>query len=67
MTYITILEALDGRTVDWMERASDEEYRADPLPDKASKQTDKSRQIASDSRFGGSHFLLRHFKVADMA
>src|SRR6266545_4932880 len=28
MTHIAILERLDGKTVDWMEKVSDEEYRA---------------------------------------
>ena len=28
MTHIAIHEALDGRTVDWMEKVSDEQYRA---------------------------------------
>ena len=27
MTHIAILEALDGKTVDWMEKVSEEEYR----------------------------------------
>jgi quercetin dioxygenase-like cupin family protein len=27
MTHIAIVEALDGKTVDWMEKVSDEEYR----------------------------------------
>jgi quercetin dioxygenase-like cupin family protein len=28
MTHIAIAEALDGKVVDWMEKVSDEEYRA---------------------------------------
>ncbi len=28
MTYIAIQEQLDGKTVDWMEQVSDEEYKA---------------------------------------
>jgi quercetin dioxygenase-like cupin family protein len=28
MTHIAILEALDGKTVDWMEKVGDEEYQA---------------------------------------
>ena len=28
MTHIAILEALDGKTVDWMEHVSDEHYKA---------------------------------------
>jgi len=28
MTHIAIVERLDGRTVDWMEKVSDEQYRA---------------------------------------
>ena len=28
MTHIAIVEQLDGKTVDWMEKMSDEEYRA---------------------------------------
>ena len=28
MTHIAISEALDGKTVDWMEKVSDEQYRA---------------------------------------
>jgi quercetin dioxygenase-like cupin family protein len=28
MTHIVIAEALDGKTVDWMEQVSDEQYRA---------------------------------------
>jgi quercetin dioxygenase-like cupin family protein len=28
MTHIAIAEALDGRSVDWMEKVSDEQYRA---------------------------------------
>jgi len=28
MTHIAIQERLDGRTVDWMEHVSDEQYRA---------------------------------------
>jgi hypothetical protein len=27
MTHIAIQEALDGKTVDWMEHVSDEQYR----------------------------------------
>jgi hypothetical protein len=27
MTYIEIQEAFDGKTVDWMEKVSDEQYR----------------------------------------
>jgi quercetin dioxygenase-like cupin family protein len=30
MTHIAIAEALDGKSVDWMERVSDEQYRARP-------------------------------------
>jgi quercetin dioxygenase-like cupin family protein len=30
MTHIAIQEALDGKAVDWMEKVSDEEYRAGP-------------------------------------
>jgi quercetin dioxygenase-like cupin family protein len=29
MTHIAIAEALEGRTVDWMEKVGDEHYRAD--------------------------------------
>ncbi len=29
MTHIAILEHLDGKTVDWMEKVSDEQYQAD--------------------------------------
>jgi len=28
MTHIAILERLDGKTVDWMEKVSDEQYQA---------------------------------------
>jgi hypothetical protein len=28
MTHIAIQEALDGKVVDWMEKVSDEQYRA---------------------------------------
>jgi hypothetical protein len=28
MTHIAILELLEGKTVDWMEKVSDEQYRA---------------------------------------
>ena len=28
MTHIAIVEQLDGKTVDWMEKVSDEQYRA---------------------------------------
>jgi quercetin dioxygenase-like cupin family protein len=28
MTHLAIVEKLDGKTVDWMEKVSDEEYRA---------------------------------------
>jgi len=28
MTHIAIAEALDGKTADWMEQVSDEQYRA---------------------------------------
>jgi hypothetical protein len=28
MTHIAILEQLDGKTVEWMEKVSDEQYRA---------------------------------------
>jgi quercetin dioxygenase-like cupin family protein len=31
MTHIAIVEQLDGKTVDWMEKVSDEQYRADPM------------------------------------
>jgi 4-carboxymuconolactone decarboxylase len=27
MTHVAIQEALDGKTVDWMEQVSDEDYR----------------------------------------
>ena len=27
MTHIAIAESLDGKTVDWMEKVSDEQYR----------------------------------------
>jgi len=27
MTHIAIVEALDGKTADWMEKVSDEQYR----------------------------------------
>jgi quercetin dioxygenase-like cupin family protein len=30
MTHIAIQEALDGQTVDWMEKVSDEQYQAGP-------------------------------------
>jgi len=30
MTHIAIQEALDGKTVDWMEQVSDEDYRRQP-------------------------------------
>jgi hypothetical protein len=30
MTHIAIQETLDGRNVDWLEKVSDEEYRAVP-------------------------------------
>jgi quercetin dioxygenase-like cupin family protein len=30
MTHISIVEQLDGKTVDWMEKVSDEPYRAKP-------------------------------------
>jgi quercetin dioxygenase-like cupin family protein len=30
MTHIAIQEAFDGRVVDWMEKVSDDQYRADP-------------------------------------
>ena len=29
MTHIAIQEALDGKAVDWMEKVSDEQYRAE--------------------------------------
>jgi hypothetical protein len=28
MTHIAIVEQLDGKTVDWMEKVSDEQYQA---------------------------------------
>jgi hypothetical protein len=28
MSHIAIVEQLDGRTVDWMEKVSDEQYKA---------------------------------------
>jgi hypothetical protein len=28
MTHIAIVEKLDGKTVEWMEKVSDEQYRA---------------------------------------
>jgi quercetin dioxygenase-like cupin family protein len=28
MTHIAIVEKLDGKTVDWMEKVSEEQYRA---------------------------------------
>jgi 4-carboxymuconolactone decarboxylase len=28
MTHVAIAEALEGKTVDWMEQVSDEQYRA---------------------------------------
>jgi quercetin dioxygenase-like cupin family protein len=30
MTHVAIAESLDGKTVDWMEQVSDEQYRAGP-------------------------------------
>ena len=30
MTHIAIAEALDGRTVEWMEKVTDEQYLAGP-------------------------------------
>jgi quercetin dioxygenase-like cupin family protein len=33
MTHIAIVEALDGKTVDWMEQVSDEQYRLHPAPE----------------------------------
>jgi hypothetical protein len=30
MTHIAILEHLNGKTVDWMEKVSDEQYQASP-------------------------------------
>ena len=35
MTHIAILEKLDGKTADWMEQVSDEQYRVDPTTDSA--------------------------------
>jgi len=32
MTYIAIVEQLDGKAVDWMERVSDDEYAAAARP-----------------------------------
>jgi hypothetical protein len=29
MTHIAILEHVDGKTVDWMEKVTDEEYQAE--------------------------------------
>ena len=29
MSHIAIAEALDGKSVDWMERVTDEQYRAE--------------------------------------
>jgi hypothetical protein len=29
MTHIAIQEALDGKVIEWMEKVSDEEYRAE--------------------------------------
>jgi quercetin dioxygenase-like cupin family protein len=34
MMHIAIQEALDGKTVDWMEKVSDEEYQGGPRPSK---------------------------------
>src|ERR1700754_3557953 len=34
MTHIAIQEALDGKAVDWMEKVSDEQYRASPATKK---------------------------------
>jgi quercetin dioxygenase-like cupin family protein len=30
MTHVAIAETLDGKSVDWMEQVSDEQYRGDP-------------------------------------
>jgi quercetin dioxygenase-like cupin family protein len=35
MTHLAIVEALDGKTVDWMEQVSDEQYRLHPAPEPA--------------------------------
>lgn len=32
MTHIAVTEALDGKTADWMEKVTDEEYLAPPSP-----------------------------------
>jgi hypothetical protein len=32
MTHIAIVEQLDGKTVDWMEKVSDEEYKSGSDP-----------------------------------
>jgi quercetin dioxygenase-like cupin family protein len=34
MTHVAIQEALDGKTVDWLEKVSDEQYRAKTEPPK---------------------------------
>jgi hypothetical protein len=31
MTHVAIAEALDGKSVDWMEPVTDEQYLAEPL------------------------------------
>jgi quercetin dioxygenase-like cupin family protein len=35
MTHIAIAEALDGKTVDWMEKVTDDQYRDTPPPGEA--------------------------------
>jgi len=34
MTHIAIVERLDGKSSDWMEKVSDEQYRPDSVPNK---------------------------------
>jgi hypothetical protein len=32
MTHITVVEALDGKNVEWMEKVTDEQYLVGPNP-----------------------------------
>ena len=70
MTHIAIQEKLDGKTVDWMEQVSDEQYRAltcladlnlDGEEDNAEAQTRKQRpgSLGPRARLHGHELRLR--------
>ena len=57
MTHIAIQEALDGKTVDWMEKVSDEQYArliSELLKENDDAEAQTRQRAASKSRRSGS-------------